>query len=219
MLRYLVPLLLLIAIANPSFAGEVWLFLKDGRVCLAEPNATEGKLPDGTPISFTKEEIQGQRTREQLDQAVDAMIVEIGQAKNLDAHAARFRVFKGAAVPRLLHHLESPTAVSRLSALYALQFCWSPQAVEPVTKLLNDSDHDVFKGALAAVANNMPSATLLMHLKKRADDKISSLPASYSNSSRSMSPSRRSSGCCEFYRMSRRALPRCRCSRTISRRN
>jgi hypothetical protein len=168
MLRYLIALLL---ISNLSFAGEVWLFLKDGRVCLAAPNATDGKLPDGSPVTFTKEEIQGQRTREQLDQAVDAMIAEVGQAKNLEAHAARFRVFKGAAVPRLLHHLESAAAVNRLSALYALQFCWSPQAVEPVTKLLADSDHDVFKGALAAVANNMPPATLLQHLKERSDDK------------------------------------------------
>ena len=168
MLRYCFALMLLMACSAP--AGEAWLFLKDGRVCLADPSSTAGTLPDGTPVSFSKDEIQGQRTREQLDQAVDAMIAEIAQGKNLEAHGARFRVFKAAAVPRLLHHLASTAPALRISALFALQFCWSPQAVEPVTKLLNDSDHDVFKGALAAIANSMSHAELLKRLKERSDD-------------------------------------------------
>lgn len=73
------PLLILSVISAASFAGEVWIFLKDGRVGLGDAEATPIKvrLPDGALFETTKDQIQGQRTRAEADAAVDAMMQEI----------------------------------------------------------------------------------------------------------------------------------------------
>lgn len=171
MLRHLCILCLLISGASAS-AGDVWLFLKDGRVCLADSiTATSAVLSDGKPIVLTADQVQGHRTREQVDQAVDAMLAEIAQAKNMEEHAARFKVFKHSAVPRLLQQLEKQIGTRRLSVLYCLQYCWAPEAQAPVLKLLNDPDRDIVIGALSALLNNLPTEKLREPLKIAADHK------------------------------------------------
>jgi hypothetical protein len=169
MLRH-VCIILLSAVS--ASAGDMWLFLKDGRVCLADTvDATSAALSDGKQISLTADQIQGHRTRQQVDQAVDAMLVDIAQSRNMEEHAGRFKVFKQSAVPRLLQHLDKQIGPRKLPVLYALQFCWAPEAFDPVLKLTTDSDKDIVIGAISVLINNVPQEKLREPLKAAADHK------------------------------------------------
>ncbi len=163
-------ILIALSLSLQTHASDVWLFLKDGRVGLGDPAALTGTLADGTALTFTKDDIQSQRTVVEMDQAVDAMLADIAHGRNLDAHATRFRTFKNAAVPRLLQHLKDDAQAGRISALYALQFCWSPQAMAAVDPFLDDNDPNIFKGAMAAACNNSTVNVMVKRLAGRADD-------------------------------------------------
>lgn len=164
-------LLLLILLPLPARAADAWIFLKDGRVCLGDAASGQGKLPDDSAVTFTREEIQSQRTVSDVAQSVDAMLTDIDAGRNVEVHATRFRALKGAAVPRLLEQLATNARTRKISALYALQFCWAPQAEAPVRRLLSDTDANVFKMAMCAACNHMTVTTMVALLRGRAEDK------------------------------------------------
>ena len=182
--RFLVKAILLSLPALPgcsftsAWGGEVWLFLKDGRVCLAESAAAKSAmLPDGTQVVVTPDKILGQRTRDELNTLVDAMCVDLAHGRNFDTHSQRFKTFRAAATPRLLFRLEHDAGKERLGALYGLQFCWTMQAFDPLMKLVHDPDRDVVTVALTILMNNTPVAALKPQLKELADDKDIKLAA------------------------------------------
>lgn len=57
----------------------------------------------------------------------------------------------------------------RLSALFALQFCFTPEAKEPVLAAIKDTDSDVRRTAFSVLALNVPDPELAEHLKPLAD--------------------------------------------------
>jgi hypothetical protein len=90
--RYLCLAAVLSILGTSAFCGEVWLFLKDGKVCRADAGNTNfATLADGSRISVADADIQGQRTHEQADLTIDAMLAEIMRGKNFEAHGARFK--------------------------------------------------------------------------------------------------------------------------------
>jgi hypothetical protein len=166
---YLCIVVLTLPAAN---AADFWLFLKDGRVCLADSlTATSAVLIDGKSIALTADQIRGHRTRAEVDQAVDAMLAEIVQCKNMQEHADRFTVLKQSAVPRLLQQLQQRPGVQRLPVIFALQYAWAPDALEPVLKLMNDPDGDIVYGALSVLINHLPMVKLREQLLFAANHK------------------------------------------------
>lgn len=155
------------------FSADVWIFLKDGRVGLGDPakSPIQVALPNGFSIDVTSEQIHSQRTREQTDQAVDGMVQDIARGRSIAEHTPRLQSYRNAAVPRLLVHLKSNEPRVRLAALYALQFCYSPEAEEPVFAALNDADFDIRRTAYAALVRHLPEVELSERLVPLADGK------------------------------------------------
>lgn len=162
---------LLIALSSAR-AGETWVFLKDGRLCSAElaGESLKGRLPDGASIEFKRSDIQGTRTPEQIEKAVDAMLAEMVRGKKFEEHAERFKTFRAAAVPPLLKHLKLDDINQRLSALYGLCFCWSADAIQPVLKAFANPDEQTSAAAYVAIERNVHHKELAELFKDFADD-------------------------------------------------
>ncbi|HEY3323732.1 MAG TPA: peptidoglycan DD-metalloendopeptidase family protein [Planctomycetota bacterium] len=165
-------LLLAIILSCPlAGAGEVWLFLKDGSVGTGDPSKDPAtvSVPGGTSVTATKDQISFQRTREQVDQAVVAMVQDLARGQNTELHTKRFAVMKCAATAKLLEFLKHAEARYRLSAMFALQYAWSPEALEPVAKGLQDADAGVRKAAYGALGRNVSEKKVLELIKPLAD--------------------------------------------------
>ncbi|HLX63240.1 MAG TPA: peptidoglycan DD-metalloendopeptidase family protein [Planctomycetota bacterium] len=162
----------LIVLASAALSAEKWVFLKDGRLCLSSLEGEQciGRLAEGGAIEFSKDQVQGTRTPEQVEQAVDAMITEMVLGQNMEAHAGRFKVFRASAVPALLKHLAAKPLNERLSALYGLCFAWSPAALNPVMKAFRGSDAQVSTAAFNTLERNVQAAQLGALMKDLADD-------------------------------------------------
>jgi HEAT repeat protein len=168
-MRYLIGLLFTVQLA---YSAEAWLFLKDGSVVLGDPLAETISVtaPDGSVIKVPKADVRFQRTREQVDQAVTSMVADIVRGEKTEEHTKRFAVMKCAATPKLLEILKNPNPKFRLTALFALQYGWAPQALEPVTKALEDADPDVQRTAFRVLSHNLPEEKLAKLVGPLADD-------------------------------------------------
>jgi hypothetical protein len=167
-LRWLIALILLTRLAS---AGDVWIFLKDGRAGTGDPSADpiSLQLADKSTVQVARDTIAFQRTREQITAGVTAMFKDIVVAKNVEAHAKRFHVLQQAVVPLALENLKSTDPRYRLAALLALQYGWAPEAETPVVKALDDPDKDVRKAAYAALTKHIQAVRLAEIVKARAD--------------------------------------------------
>ncbi len=172
--RRLCACLLVLAGTSSLCAAEKWVFFSEGwhALCLSvlEGDPAPGRLPDGGVIEFSKDMVQGTRTVEQVEQAVDAMIAEMVLGKSFEEHSARFKVFRASAVPALLKHLAKEPLNERLSALYGLCFSWSKAALEPVLKDVRDKNPQVSRAAYSALERNVPLIELGRYVKDLADD-------------------------------------------------
>jgi len=156
--------LILLLYASLACSGESWLFLKDGSVVFGDP-----AVPDSKASKIPKGDIRFQRTPEQVDQAVTAMVSNMVRGEKTEEHAKRFAVLKSAAAPKLLEILKNPNPKFRLTALFALQYGWAPQALEPVAKALEDGDPDVQRTAFRVLSHNLSEDKLAPLLKPLVD--------------------------------------------------
>ena len=172
MRNYCALFLFLLTLIPLTEAAEQWVFLKDGRVCFTAKSSMPftGVLPDGAEITFAQSDIQGTRTPAQTMQAVDAMLSEMAQGKNIEEHASRLKVLRAAAVPALLKHLENDPSTGQLCALCGLQYCWSHDAFEPVLKKFRDNDANISYASICALEQNVAAPVLAERLKEYADD-------------------------------------------------
>lgn len=163
-------LLVLIFSGAGASAGEAWLFLTDGKVGWGNlaANPVSVRYPDGTEATVAKAKIRGHRTRAQMSRAVDAMLSEMGQGLRVAQHAKRFQVFKCAAADRLIEHVKKGQAVHRLSALFALQYCWVPEARDAVVTALQAREPDVRKVALTLLTQKLKRKELAALSRKFA---------------------------------------------------
>lgn len=178
-------LVLLSALLSPAlssgsvWAGDVWIFLKDGRIGLGDPakSPLQITLADGTKLDIASDLIHSQRTREQANQAIDGMMQDILRGRNITDNTARLQSYRAAGSPRLLSYLKNNDARLRLAALYAFQFCYTPDAKEPILAALHDNDSDIRKTAFAALARNVPEVELSALLQPAADSNNTDLAA------------------------------------------
>jgi len=161
----------IVLLASLAQAGDVWLFLKDGRAGVGDPSREPVRIAfaDGIAATITKDFIQFQRTQEQVDQGVQAIFQELLRGENFEANAKRFKVLQAAAIPKVLEYLMHEDVKRRLVALYALQYCWSPQAQDPVLKALEDKESDVRKGAVQVLIRQVPAKKAADRLLPLAD--------------------------------------------------
>jgi hypothetical protein len=174
----------LLLVAAPARAADVWVFAKDGSVGLGDP-ARESltlALADGSTKTLAKDDIAFQRTREQVDRGVAAMVLDISRGQKMEEHSKRFVVLKAAAVPKLLEFLKDGASTAgqvtsgakaetmlRLAALLGLQHAWAPQAEEAVFRLLADPDFDIRSGAYQVLIKHVPVAKLAPRIQEMAD--------------------------------------------------
>jgi len=158
-------------LATHLSAGDVWIFLKDGRIGLGDPakSPLQITLSDGSKLDITADRIHSQRTREQADQAIDGIMQDILRGRNIAENTTRLQSYRAAGSPRLLTYIKNTDARLRLAALYAFQFCYTPEARDPILAALNDTDSDVRKTAFAALARHVPEVELSGLLQSSAD--------------------------------------------------
>lgn len=75
-----------------------------------------------------------------VEPRVDAIVDALVRREAIDEHTEALKSLGAAAVPPLLGYLRHADARYRLVGFYALQYCWAPEAVEPVVALLADPD-------------------------------------------------------------------------------
>lgn len=71
---------------------------------------------------------------------IDTVFANLRARRDVPLQRARLEQLGAAAVPRVLEHLDD---AYRDLALYALQYCWTEAAVEPVASLLTDPDLEI----------------------------------------------------------------------------
>ncbi len=94
-------------------------------------------------------------SEQQIAAQVDAAVADLAARRNLDAQGKKLQDLKAAAVPRLIHHLDSSERRKRKVALCALHHCWSPQARLPLAKLLVDKDAEIRELAAGALIKRL----------------------------------------------------------------
>ncbi len=73
--------------------------------------------------------------------SVDEMLAALGRKEDIDGHTERLKGLGAAAVPEILPHLRrSGDRRGMTIAFYALQHCWSPEALPAVLPFLTDAD-------------------------------------------------------------------------------
>lgn len=87
-----------------------------------------------------------------LDAIVTDMLGDLSGGHHIASHTKALKAYGGAAVPGLLPALADPAL--RALALYALQYCWAPQARAPVAALLADPDAHTRHMAALVLAKN-----------------------------------------------------------------
>ncbi len=159
--------LFIILCTQNIYAQEDWVFLKDGRVGLADRAQSPMTLTysDGRTAQIEKDALAGFRTKDHMRLAIDAIVTETKRGVPLKSHLKRLQIFRDAAVPDLLRHLSATDPLTQMIALYALQFCWTRQALDPVLATLKSKDKQVHQAALAVLVRHLSSDELARCLR------------------------------------------------------
>ena len=126
---------------------------------LAEELAAEAELDPLESIGPDEEGLDSQSTARACDQGIDWL------SQGHDERLQGLRVFcehrDPRAIPTLMALLDQPCPVERMSAVYALGRNPSPQAVEPLLKLLQADANAYVRKATAWSLGNFPDAPIL----------------------------------------------------------
>lgn len=87
-----------------------------------------------------------------MQRLVDEIVEDIIFKRFLDARTDQLKRLGSSATPYLLWHLHSKQERRCKVAFYGLQYCWAQCAVEPVSRLLGDSDLEIRKMAAIVLA-------------------------------------------------------------------
>ncbi|MEI8393470.1 MAG: peptidoglycan DD-metalloendopeptidase family protein [Rhodospirillaceae bacterium] len=78
-----------------------------------------------------------------FDAHIDFLVGELLARRRIPENTDRLKELGAAAVPRLLHHLESTDRARKTIAFYGLQSCWSARAIAAVQPYLAESDPEL----------------------------------------------------------------------------
>lgn len=87
-----------------------------------------------------------------INQIIDNIVNNIGQKIRIDENTALLKRLGALAVSRLLFHLDSQIPRHQLVAFYGLQFCWSKEALDAMTQLLQSDDKDLRQNAAIVIS-------------------------------------------------------------------
>ncbi|MBI3829011.1 MAG: hypothetical protein HY291_05825 [Planctomycetes bacterium] len=154
-----------------AHCAEEWVFLKDGSVGLSDgsTNPVTATFTNQTKATVKPEDILFRRTRGQVDQAVSKIVADLEVSKDILTHLKELAVLREAATPKLLECLAKDDARVRVAALVGLQYGWSPQALAPALKALQEEDREVRAAAFKALARNVPEMELAEKILPFAD--------------------------------------------------
>ncbi|MHC4717256.1 MAG: peptidoglycan DD-metalloendopeptidase family protein, partial [Planctomycetota bacterium] len=135
-----------------------WIILKDGRaarVVQGKGPVTQVEFPDGKRRDVERGEIARRLTDRLFDREVDLLAIGLGRNSSREASKRRLEQLGAAAVGRLLVRLKGRDKVLRAMALTALQFCWAPDAREPILAATKDRDPTIRRLATAVVRQHL----------------------------------------------------------------
>jgi murein DD-endopeptidase MepM/ murein hydrolase activator NlpD len=151
-------------------ATEAWLFLDDGRVGWGDPSTDPVTIRLATEeASVPKKSVQFQRTVDEIDHGVNAMLDDVITGKNLGEHAKRFHVLGLAAAPVLVERLKNPDQSKQRAALFGLQYCWNGSAQAAVLNAFENGDRLTRKLGFCALGQNLTEAAMAALMLKYAD--------------------------------------------------
>ena len=164
--------LLLFALPGVLRAEEVWVFLDDGRAGKADTSRDPVlvRLPDQSTVSVQKKFLLFQRTQQQINDGVAAMIAEIAEGKNLEENGKRFRILGAAAHENLRACLGSNDPKKKTAAIYALRYSWIPGIETEVASAFDAGDYALRQQALMALWGHLKESAAAEFVRKYADD-------------------------------------------------